>query len=369
MPINLNQHRCRIGTHNTLYIIGHKSTIQSKNVSRIQMKFSANKNSNMVFKMVVFFMIIFSHFKCNEYVKHYKHNKPSLKYIKIYSTCTNNYREAFNHLSNNAMYSLYGNKNKNNNLKLYHWNKGSANFNNKLNEIKNLINTNKPDVLNLAEANININDNNFSNNFYDYKIETTKMASVTNIARSSLLIKKSIPYKRRHDLEDTITSTIWIEISIPKSKSMLVMGGYRQWTIPKYFNIIKSKSITNQMNRWLLLLDKWKTALKENKDTIVMMDDNIDSTYNSSHNLTYKLKPLKDALKNLLVNNNLIVHNNKITHYSTIYPNSCIDHIYSNCFNKISNSTTIMTGASDHAHISIVYSSTENIIYPKFIKI
>ena len=28
-----------------------------------------------------------------------------------------------------------------------------------------------------------------------------------------------------------------------------------------------------------------------------------------------------------------------------------------------------MTGASDHAHISIIYSSTETIIYPKFIKI
>ena len=76
-------------------------------------------------------------------------------------------------------------------------------------------------------------------------------------------------------------------------------------------------------------------ALKENKDTIVMMDDNLDSLFNSSHNHTYNLKPLTNELNDFLLNNTLVVHNNKITHYSNIYPNSCIDHVHSNCCNKM----------------------------------
>ena len=59
-----------------------------------------------------------------------------------------------------------------------------------------------------------------------------------------------------------MTSTIWVKILIDRHKPLLIMGGYRQWTIPDYFNIIKSKNINKQMDRWLTILQKWSIALK-----------------------------------------------------------------------------------------------------------
>ena len=112
-----------------------------------------------------------------------------------------------------------------------------------------------------------------------------------------------------------------------------------------------------------------ENGLNGKKDTIVMMDNNLDSLFNSSHNQTYNLKPLTSELNEFLLSNTLVVYNNKITHYSSFYPNSCIDHIYSNCSNKISNCITNMTGASDHAFLSVIYSSNPIVSHPKFINI
>ena len=163
------------------------------------------------------------------------------------------------------MYTINGNKNKNNNIKLLHWNKGNALWKNKIFYINNAIKDEKPDIFNICEANLNINNIFLSKDHNDYKIETTKQAVKTGISRTVLLIKNTISYKRRLDLEDDITSSIWIEVKIPNNKAILIMGGYRQWTVPKFFNIIKSKAINKQMDRLLLLLSKWKMALMEKR--------------------------------------------------------------------------------------------------------
>ena len=110
------------------------------------------------------------------------------------------------------------------------------------------------------------------------------MAHTTKLSRTGLMISNSITYKRRLDLEDEITSTIWIEITIPKSKPLLIMAGYRQWTLLKEMNMGRKDHHTEQLTRLNILLSKWKKALNENKDTIIMMDDNIDSLGNTSHN-------------------------------------------------------------------------------------
>ena len=367
MPNNYNQHRNSIGSNNNNFSINmiYKTKSKHKNI------YSRYSKKTYLFIWLIIFhnLLIFSdlykpiHKHCNSNFKSnsYSHNlsiQTSLSYSLV--MCKNN---------NKLAYTLNGNKSKSNNMKFMHWNKGSAHFFNKTNDIKNVINLNKPDVLNLAEANLSINDIKVSKTSCDYNLEVTKMAEKTGMSRSVLLIKKSIVYKRRLDLEDVITSTIWIEILVPKSKSILLMGGYRQWTLHDYFKVINSKSNKNQMDRWTLLIDKWDKALDEKKDTIVLIDDNIDSLFNSSHNHTFKLKHLYDKLLSLIVKQNLIVHNNKITHYSQYYPNSCIDHIYSNCANKISNSNTCMTGQSDHAMLYVIYSSVEKNSHPKFVKI
>merc|ERR1712112_532441 len=48
---------------------------------------------------------------------------------------------------------------------------------------------------------------------------------------------------------------------------------------------------------------------------------------------------------------------------------SCIDHIFSNCPNKLINTTTHTNTNSDHSFLTTTYVSQEAIYTPKFIKI
>ena len=90
------------------------------------------------------------------------------------------------------------------------------------------------------------------------------------------------------------------------------MGGYRQRQLLKVLNVHKSGSPTNQLNRWKTIIDKWQIAIGEGKDTIVLMDDNIDSNINSPHNKQFKVKHLDKLLKQHINHNNITVHNKKI---------------------------------------------------------
>ena len=147
------------------------------------------------------------------------------------------------------------------------------------------------------------------------------------------------------------------------------MGGYRQWQLLKVLNVHKSGSPTNQLNRWKTIIDMWQIAIGEGKDTIVLMDDNIDSNINSSHHKQFKVKHLDELLKEHINHNNITVHNKKNTRFARNKQPSCLDHIYSNCSDKIVNVQTHTNTFSDHAIITAEYCSIRLIYHPKFIKI
>ena len=86
------------------------------------------------------------------------------------------------------------------------------------------------------------------------------MANKTNRSRNVMLIKNDVIYKRREDLEDDISSTIWIEVRVPKSKPVLISSIYRQWSLPKCLGVPNSNSIPNQTECWNMVLNKCKKA-------------------------------------------------------------------------------------------------------------
>ena len=75
------------------------------------------------------------------------------------------------------------------------------------------------------------------------------MSVNTNQSRNILMIKDDIVYKRRNDLEDENTSTVWIEIKLPKNKPILLGSIYRQWSLPKSLKIKNSNNVQNQTER------------------------------------------------------------------------------------------------------------------------
>ena len=104
-------------------------------------------------------------------------------------------------------------------INLLHWNKGNTLFKNKTTQIDQILQKYKPHIISLCEANIEKTINNTQNDTYmDYKVEHTKMSNNTNNSRNAILIKNDLIYTRRDNLEDDITSTIWIELRVPEGK-------------------------------------------------------------------------------------------------------------------------------------------------------
>merc|ERR1712240_613959 len=191
-------------------------------------------------------------------------------------------------------------KNCNHTIKRVQWNKGKANFINKTNELDSILSKHKPNIISICEANINKNNNTEINNRYkDYRIEHTKMSINTNLSSDVIMIKEDLIYKRRTDLEDIETSTVWIELKTPKNKPILIESIYRQWSLPQILNIKDSNCIIKQAERWEKVLKKWEKAIKEKKEVIVLTDDNMDHE-NNNHNNTYKIKTIRERTTQFL---------------------------------------------------------------------
>ena len=170
-----------------------------------------------------------------------------------------------------------------------------------------------PHLLSLCEANIEKIINNTENDTYtDYKIEHTKMTAKTNNSRNAISKKNDNIYTRRYDLENDTTSTIWLELKIPEGKNILISSIYRQWSLPKALGIRKSNNSHNQTLRWKSVISQWQKAHKENKEIIILTDDNMDHNNNTFNN-NYKINNIKDMTIEFLNNNNYTTHNDENT--------------------------------------------------------
>ena len=144
----------------------------------------------------------------------------------------------------------------------------------KTEQINHLIETHKLSVLIINELNLDSTDRISREMFENYKLETDNLDVIDKTSRTGILIHHNIHYKRRRDLEEPGLSTIWIKLSFPGRKPVLVQGLYRQH---QRLGQEGTKSITRQQNRWDRILSKWETAAKENIEIITMGDMNVNS--------------------------------------------------------------------------------------------
>ena len=274
--------------------------------------------------------------------------------------------------NNKHNHMVYGNKGGGGkNLNILHWNKGPSFLQNKVNDLDYILETYRPDILTLCEANLLLDRDNGDIGFLNsYNYETTDQRVNYNISRQLILINKQLNYKRRADLEGKYDCCIWLEIKLKNQGSILVMGGYRQWALGKELDKNgNSKSIKAQLERYKSIALNIEKAIGENKDTIICMDDNFDdlegNKYTNKYNAKNGLQKLLDIRQNIMNNCNLVIHNKKATFFK-LDSQSRIDHIYSNCMGKILNLRTIITGMSDHCLINFTYRTKNVNIKPKF---
>ena len=88
---------------------------------------------------------------------------------------------------------------------------------------------------------------------------------------------------------------------------------------------------------------------------------------NDNYNNNYKIVSIRERTTLFLSDNNITTHNKDPTYYVNQTPTSCIDHIYSNCPQKLTHITTLNKGQSDHAMITAIYHTKAPINNPKII--
>ena len=96
----------------------------------------------------------------------------------------------------------------------------------------------------------------------------------------------------RDDLMSDKFSSIWLELGLPGKKKFLVCQLYREW---QYMGQVDndSRTIPQQMARWLMFLDQWERALGSGKEVIVMGDTNLDHL---KFNNAGQLQPFVDKM-------------------------------------------------------------------------
>ena len=194
--------------------------------------------------------------------------------------------------------------------------------------------------------------------FPGYFLEYDNLRKIDGWARTIILIKNSIKYKRRKDLETNGTSTIWIQVGIPGSKHFLLQALYRQF---QRQGVKNSKPISSQEERWSnIIKKKWQIALKEEREIITLGDTNIDSLiWDNNWDTMPPYDKTKRNMYMMLKEKILMTGTTKINKLYTRYENqpdgrkSCLDHCFSTHPQKISSHKTHYETFSDHAMLEI----------------
>ena len=219
MPNNYQQHRYQTGSYNKNF---KNKKIKIQKWEKIS-KTNFNRYTNPLGISLIIFLYISMTFgiflsthiltskqdlsvNVHNYDQNILHSNDSysllLKFQNKFQNIIKNFNQKFK-INKNSKYHYKNISNKkqkitNGNiqfkLKIATWNKGSTLHQNNMVVLDHVLNKYKPDILNLCEANININLHKFQNDVTDYNIEVTKQSQFSEISRSCLLVHKDVTY-------------------------------------------------------------------------------------------------------------------------------------------------------------------------------
>ena len=248
---------------------------------------------------------------------------------------------------------LHGNR-KASGIKIGHWNKGPGFLQNKISEVKHIIQGLRPHILGLSEANLKrTHDQNLAE-VDDYVLHTslTLTNPEVNTSRIVVYIHKSLVVKVREDLMCNSYSSIWLEVGLPRHKKFLVCQTYREWQVLGQVDR-SSLAVSEQLARWTVFLDQWERALDTGMEVHVLGDMNLNHLNWTNMNLpasnqSVKLRSLITALFTRILPHGVSQCVAGPTRHWPGQAPSGLDHYYTNKPDKISPVTTQHCGGSDH---------------------
>ena len=265
--------------------------------------------------------------------KHYNLNMITYSHqiINIIICVNNNkHNEYLKKSHNKIMYTINGNISGKSNINIIMINKGSSNLAKYLDIIKITIHNENREIVILPESNLKENENTFEVHFPEFNVES-KFIQGLGYARISMLIHKSVTYNRMKEIDDYYISTVWIKVKTGKRNSTIIMGGYRQWTIPSKLNVHNSNHPQNQFQRYTLIQNQIIKAINSGHKVILGWDSNLDTLESNDPLGREDTKEMYVEYMNMINDVNLTRHNTKPTRHRSGQRSSCLDHFLSNC--------------------------------------
>ena len=240
------------------------------------------------------------------------------------------------------------NGNGKNTILVSHWNLGSKKWINKRNQIQVLVDQTAPDIIFISEANLEESTPVYESVISGYSITLPKTVTINGTARLVMLTKTGLDYTLKADLMCDTVSSIWIKISRPGAKSLLICGVYREH---QFLNQDSDWSLqpVEQIRRWRSFLSQVESARIASTCHIIG-DVNLDhSRWNSPDHL--HLQMVSDS-KNTLESGGFTQLVTDVTRSWPGQNDTLIDHFWSNDIQKILSVTNTVRAVGDHNVIS-----------------
>ena len=229
-------------------------------------------------------------------------------------------------------------------------NKGNSDLYSRTDQINDLIKKHNPKIIIINKLNYKYGD--------------------TVAARTGILLHKDVHYSRRRDLETPGISSVWVKLSYPGRKPILVQGFYRQF---RRIGKPNSHTPASQHQRWEMFIKKWEKAMQEDLEIISMGDTNlnyfrwnISNQDMNSYDITNR--PMSNALQNRILDKGVNLINTTPTRELDTPQTkpSCLDMMFANKMDKIANFQSGLPGFSDHTVQILVRKTKKNGNHPKF---
>ena len=145
-------------------------------------------------------------------------------------------------------------------LKILHCNFGPHFWANKIEDIENLVNTQKHDLLFVSEAKIYLSDPDYTTRIEGYDLHPFKMLQTHGYTRLALLAKPDLNIKLVENWMGVDTAEIWVYLKRKGQKIINIGGGvYREHCLLLQQDEL-SATDTAQNRRWDLITNNWVKA-------------------------------------------------------------------------------------------------------------
>ena len=239
-------------------------------------------------------------------------------------------------------------------------------LNNKVGEIKNIINQHRPNIFGLSECELRKVNNTFDENklkIPGYKVLFPKSWTSQGFARVVVYVKNSLEFEQLHDIENEDVQSIWLRGGFKNGKRIYFCHGYREHTSSL------GNSLSSQRSSLEIFLSHWEAAAEFNNpaemnEVHICCDMNLDCLDNRWLQPEYHLITLSRLVRDCcnMTNFSQLVKEPTRLQYNSVQQTtsiSCIDHVYTNVKHRCSPVTVTSCGTSDHDMVSYCRYSKE----------